>query len=678
MDADGGTSSSLRELALRSAGYLAGREVLGMLLRLGGIVVTMREIGPSGYGLFTGATAFVVFVSALAQMGTEIYLIRSPEAPTRRTYNEAFTLLLVLSLLVTAASLALTVPLGPLLRPVGVLPLLRVLLLVVPLNVLWAPAQACIEREFGYRRMSILELGGDVALYGTAVPLALLGWGPWSLVAGYFVWQAWLFFGSLAFSGLRPRLAWSSTTLRGMFRHGSGFTLSTCTANSMLLVVPLVVGTFAGAAGVGYVNFAVRLVAMLNFTKRGVFRIGMVAVSRARNGGSSGLARGLEEGSLLVLLASAVPFAGFGLLARWLVPLVFGKAWVPAIPLYVVMAVVAVLAVPNLVQRTVLYAAGRNVQAAASHLSEVVVLAVASLVLVPTVGIVGYGYASGLALVSMVVTRRFSTRVCPMSFRRLLLPLFVLVPPLVAPLLSYPRALLTLLPAGLLLVSSDARRDVRFVAGTVRTILSRGSAPTGLAPAGEQPDMAAAVTIDAPATAGAGTWPSAAPGTWPGTAVPAPGSPARGLALHWLLPADALAGAVSLDVMLARAGRLLGATRRSGWPLMVAAFELRGATEADEELRHAVAAVLRTALRYDDPVARAEPSTFVVATALVPGGADGGEVARHLAASVGRIIEGRSAGGRVTLRSSHVVTTAHSAEEVDELVRRAVEDLDGR
>lgn len=157
---------------------------------------------------------------------------------------------------------------------------------------------------------------------------------------------------------------------------------------------------------------------------------------------------------------------------------------------------------------------------------------------------------------------------------------------------------------------------------------------------------------------------------------PLPGSGPLGA--DWLLPSDAVSGAVSLEVMLARAGRLLGATRRSGWPLMVAAFEVRGVPEGDVEIGSAVAEVLRTELRFDDPVARAGPATFVVATALVPGGAGAGDVARHLASSVGRAIEWRHGGGGTSLRSSYAVTTAHSAEEVDQLVRRAVEDLDGR
>ncbi|MGH9110401.1 MAG: oligosaccharide flippase family protein [Acidimicrobiales bacterium] len=684
-----GSSGSLRELAIRSAGYLAGRELLGMVVRLGGAVVTMREIGPSGYGIFTAAAAFALFASAVAQMGTEVYLIRAEAPPTRRRYDEAFTFLVASSLLVTAVGLVATVPLGGLLRPVGILLPLRVLLLVIPLNVLWAPAQACIERKFGYREMGILELGGDVVLYATAVPLAVVGWGPWSLVVGYFAWQGWLFFGSLAFSGLRPRLTWSWSAVREMLGHGSGYSLSSWATSGPQLVVALVVGTFAGAAGVGYVNFASRLVGMLNFTKRGVFRVGMVTVSRARRGGSDRLARALEEGSFLLMVAAAAPFAAFGLVARWIIPLVFGSSWVPAVPLFVVMAMASVFGVPILVQRTILQSAGKNLDVASAATVQLVVLAAASLVLVPATGVVGYGYASLLALVSTVWSHRSASRVTPMRYRRLLLPLAALVPPILAPVLPFPDALVTVVPTLLLLALPATRRELWLLVDVVRTTLAGrrsrsvpggGTAPSavrsvaagaaGSVPVAVPASPAVAVTgspvTDSPVTS---TFPPAVPDRSV-AAVAGPGG--------WLLPPDAVTGAASLEVMLARAGRLLGGARRSGWPVMLATFVLAPGVHGEPvggPTMRAVVDALRGDLRFDDPIARAEPSTFVVATALAPGAARGPEVATRLASSVAGALARPRGEAAPTMEWSYVETAASSAEEVDDLLRRALGEL---
>jgi O-antigen/teichoic acid export membrane protein len=144
-------SGSLRDLAVRGGAYLAARELIGMFIRLAGMVLTLRAVGPADYGIYNAAIAYVTVAVVIAQMGTEIYLIRLPEEPTKRTYNEAFTHLLISTLLVTAVSEALTIPLGDVVKPAGTLIPLRVMLLSIPLNVLWAPGQAAIERAFDYR-----------------------------------------------------------------------------------------------------------------------------------------------------------------------------------------------------------------------------------------------------------------------------------------------------------------------------------------------------------------------------------------------------------------------------------------------------------------------------------------------------------------------------------------------
>lgn len=470
----------LRDLALRGGAYLAGREAAGAVIRLAGVVLVVREIGPTAFGLYSAAAAFVAFAAGLAQMGAEIYLIRSPGQVDERRYHEAFTVLVCTSVAVTAAGIGLTYLVGPWLRPVGVVFPLEILLLTVPLNVLWAPAQARIERQFAYRRMGLLELGGDVALYGTAVPLAFTGAGLWSLVAGFFAWQTWLLVGSLALSGLRPRLAWSRRTAREMAAYGWTYSLSTWISSARRSAGVLIVGTFAGAAGVGFVTFAQRLVTTLNFTRRGVHRVGIAAISRAGLPARDRLSRAMEEGSLLLMLVAAAPFAAFGLVAGWAVPVVFGPAWAPALPVFVILSLVAVLGVPTTVQRTVLVAYGRNLQVAMATAIELVVQVAASLLLVPVAGLVGFGVASGLTLVVTVYTHWAAARHTAVRYRRLVVPVVGLAPPVLAPLLPFPWELVTLVPAVALLLVPPARRELRELVGSLRAALpGRIGAPSG-------------------------------------------------------------------------------------------------------------------------------------------------------------------------------------------------------
>jgi len=462
----------LEQVAVRSGSYLVVREAVGMVIRLVGVVITVRAIGPRSYGIYAGAAAYVLFMSAFAQMGSEIYLIRAPGTLERRTYDQAFTFLLCTSVSVTALAVGLTYAVGPWIRPVGVLFPLRILLLSIPINVLWAPAQAAIERQFRYRRMGILEVGGDIVLYGTAVPLALTGAGPWSLVAGFFAWQTWLLVGSFAMSGLRPRWDWSRETMRELSRHGLTFSVSQCVSRLGGLVNPLVVGSFAGAVGVGYVAFAYRLTDTLAFAERGAYRLGMVALSKVRADDTERLRYGIEEGSLLQLLALAIPFAAFGVAAHWLIPLLFGHEWVRAIPIYTLLALAVVLNAPGFIQTTFLYSRGRNGAVTLAATIQTCVLAGGAIVLVKYFGVDGYGYAFLLALVDLVALDRLVRRITPISYRRQIPFVLAFAPPVLFPLVAMPWALLLLAPILVLtLVPSfrdEEERIVRLVWSSLR------------------------------------------------------------------------------------------------------------------------------------------------------------------------------------------------------------------
>ncbi len=459
---------SLGQLAVRGGGYMVGREAIGMVIRLVGVILVVRLIGPRPYGIYSGAAAFVLVIATVAQMGSEVYLIRMTGDVAAHHYNQAFTFLLVTSVAATGIAEGLTFALGSLLRPIGVLLPLRILLLSIPVNVLWAPSQAAIERRFGYRLMGMLELGGDVALYATAVPLAFLGAKAWALVAGYFAWQTWLFVASWVTSGLRLRWDWSMPAIRDMWRHGLSYSTAQWVNRLADLVNPLVVGTFLGAAGVGYVAFAQRLVDTIAFAKRGAYRLGMVAMSRVGSDEKDRLRYSIEEGSLLQLLALAVPFACFGIAARWLVPALFGHEWTRALPLYSLLALATMLGAAGFIQTTFLYSRGRNMAVTSVAAVQGIALAVGSVILVKHIGLDGYGVAWLLTLANLVVADHIVRKMFSFSYKKILPWVVVLAPPILFPLLPLPWAFLLLAPVALVLLP-PMRAEVRRIVGLIRS-----------------------------------------------------------------------------------------------------------------------------------------------------------------------------------------------------------------
>jgi O-antigen/teichoic acid export membrane protein len=464
---------SLSKLAVRGGAYLVGREGIGMVIRLVGVVITLRLIGPAAFGLYSGALAFTVVVTTVVQLGAEVYLIRMPETPRREQYDEVFTYLLITSVVVVGLAFGATFIVGGSLRPVGVLLPLRVLLFAIPINALWAPAQARIERGFGYRKMGILEIGGDLVLYGTAVPLAFLGAGTWSLVGGFFAWQTFLLIGSYAMSGLRPRLRWSRQTAKDLTKFGFSFSLASWIVLIGGLANPLIVGRFFGARGVGFVAFAQRLVDTIGFAQRGAYRLGLVAMSRVPDEQTHRLRRAIEEGSELQLIALGLPFAVFGVLAPTAIPLLFGREWSPAIHLYSLLALAAFLGASGLLQTTLLWSRRRNLTVAVSSFIQSVVLIGASVFLVRKYGIDGFGWASLLALLNLIYIDRKVRSIVSFSYRNYALVAVTLAPIVAYPLIPLPISLVVFAPLIVFMIVPFTRRQGLSQVAIIRSALAR-------------------------------------------------------------------------------------------------------------------------------------------------------------------------------------------------------------
>jgi O-antigen/teichoic acid export membrane protein len=237
-------------------------------------------------------------------------------------------------------------------------------------------------------------------------------------------------------------------------------------------VNPLVVGTFFGAVGVGFVAFAQRLVDTLGFAQRGAYRLGMVAMSRVGDEEKSRLRYSIEEGSLLQLLAMAIPFACFGVAARWLVPALFGHEWSKAVPLYSLLALAAVLGASGLIQTTFLYSRGRNMAVTGVAAIQTIALSIAAVVLVKRIGIDGYGVAWLIALVELVYADHVVRKMFGFSYKKILPWVVVFAPSVLFPLVAMPWALLLLAPLVLVLLP-PMRAEIGRIFELIRSSMSK-------------------------------------------------------------------------------------------------------------------------------------------------------------------------------------------------------------
>jgi len=418
---------------------------MGVVIALGGVLLLTRLIGPANWGLYAGALAVATYAGSVGVLGVDVYLVRREEEPAPIVYSQAVTLLLVTGVGLAGLGVAGLEVAKRFFDNNGFIAPLQALLLALPFTLAHYPTFAALERDLNYRAVAMVELVGQLSFYVVGVLLALLGFGVWAPVAGFWVWQVWLVISTYTITRLRPRPVWSWPLLRDMLRYGAGYSSSLWIWQLRDLVNPVVVGRFVGAEGVGYVALAARLVEALAFVRGATYRLSIAAFAKVQ-GRLDRLRSVLEEAMALQLLVIGPLLAGFAAVSVWLLPFLFGERWEPVLTVFPFIALGYLINALFNLHSSVLFVLAQNRKVAVFHIVHIVLFAAAAFVLVPAFGIVGYGLAEIVALLGYAVIHIQISRVFPVSYRMAAPMLLAFAPAVFAALLPPPWGLLLLAP----------------------------------------------------------------------------------------------------------------------------------------------------------------------------------------------------------------------------------------
>ncbi|HSJ23512.1 MAG TPA: oligosaccharide flippase family protein [Longimicrobiales bacterium] len=390
--------SGLRSTVYRGGGYLAARQVMGMVLSAGSVLALTRLLGPATYGLYAAALALQLLAQTVAGLGVQTYLVRLPGEAGDEDYDHALSFLLVAGAAATLVSLLALPAVEHVSRLELGLPAL-VLFAATPVQLVAAVPMARIERALDFRSVARIELSGQVAFVAVAVTLAFAGYGIWAPILGF--WVQHLVNGTLYFGAAhyRPHWRWSSAANRAMIRFGSGYTVSVWVWHARRLVNPMVVGRYLGSEGVAYVALATQLAAQLGFIVSVAWRLSTATLARLQDDPAR-TARAIAHGMHLQALAVGVPLVVFGWFGDRLVPLLFGATWAPVMQVYPAIALGFLASSVFMLQSSALSVRHRNWEVTAFHASNVLLLGGTALVLVPRLGLAGYALAEVVALLS--------------------------------------------------------------------------------------------------------------------------------------------------------------------------------------------------------------------------------------------------------------------------------------
>lgn len=402
-------NTSLRSLAMRGGAYLVLRQGLGIAINFGGIVLLTRTIGPESYGIYAVALGIFLFLQNVSLWGIEVYLVRREGEDRVECYHQAFTFLLLLG----GAGTALAVLGLPLLQRwmqmEGFGPVALALFCSLPVVLLGKVPLARLERALDYRRVAMFELSGLFAYYLAALPLAFAGTGVTAPIAGWWVQQVLLLV--LYYFGARyvPRLHWDSAEVRDMVRYGLSFSASIWVWSARNLVNPLVVGRYLGPEAAAYVELAIRFARALSFVKEATWRLSIAALRRIQEDRSR-LLRAVTEGMKLQVVALGPLLAGFSFVAVWFLPITMGSKWLPVVEIFPFIALGYLVNAAFNLHASALYVLRRNFEVVIFHLVHIILFAGTAFVLVPSLGLVGYGWAEMVALSSYAVIHYYFSR----------------------------------------------------------------------------------------------------------------------------------------------------------------------------------------------------------------------------------------------------------------------------
>lgn len=399
----------LSGLAARGGLYLGVRYGLGVLVSMGNMFLLTWWIGPHTYGTFITIVGITAFLASFSRAGVDTYLVRQTAVPSRDVFDAASTLVLGMSIALAAIGAATIPMLAWWYGTREFVPAYCVMLITIPLVGLSGPPTARLERALNFRAVARIELGGQVLALAVGLALAWRGYGVWAPVCGQLAWQAFALVGACWAAAYVPKARLDTTLARDMVRFGLGYTASLRVWQLRTLVNPLLVARLAGTEAVAFVALAIRVAEGLGFIRVAASRLAIAALSRLRLEPAK-FRTALDEALQLQVVVLGPLLCGFALAAPWLIPKFMGQRWSPGVVVFPFIAAgVLVNSVYNL-QASALFVLGKQWAVFRAYSAHVILLAGATVLLVPHAGLAGYGWAELAALLGYVGLQRSVVR----------------------------------------------------------------------------------------------------------------------------------------------------------------------------------------------------------------------------------------------------------------------------
>lgn len=301
-------------------------------------IILARLLTPNDFGLL--ALAMIVFNAAnlITDLGMRPTVVQTKEDISKVAYY-AFVMVMAASILFTLVSIVLAEPLARLLGgSEELIPILQYMAIYVTIDGLWIIPEALLRRDLRFKELGLSQLPGELASTIIAIPLALTGFGVWSLVIGNCVGQllraALLWWYYRPWIWIKPQ-KWDKTIVRGMLNYGLPSLGSGLLRYVQSQIDTFIVGRRLGPTPVGLYNKAYNLTGrMSDLLTSSIFGNVLFPSYAKIQDDRPRLTRAYLKSTKMVFLMIVPVSIGLAITAPLLVPVLLGPKWIEMIPMW--------------------------------------------------------------------------------------------------------------------------------------------------------------------------------------------------------------------------------------------------------------------------------------------------------------------------------------------------------
>ena len=291
-----------------------------------------RLLAPHDFGVVTAALTVIAMLDAALDLGVGAAVIADQEQGISARARTAFTVNLGVAVLIAAVGAACSPLIAALFHARSDGYVFALIFLYPLFRGAGQVNDAVLKRDLRFRRRTLVDLTRATVRIAVSIPLALAIGGAVSIAAGIVASELAAMALLWAMVPIRPHLALDAKTVRGLLRFGGQITAIRVLGSFRSGVDYIVVGAILGTTALGFYGMAYKLPELLIENVLWIFStIALPAYSRARAGGHDALRATMLRATRLLSLYGLAIGATLCVLARDAVPVLFSKAWTPAV-----------------------------------------------------------------------------------------------------------------------------------------------------------------------------------------------------------------------------------------------------------------------------------------------------------------------------------------------------------